>query len=80
MPRDRKTSPRDKEPQPATPRKGIDEKDSLCDDDDLLKAFDAWTYVFLHSHVSMTDPILQLQIEHDDLDYQWSRYLSTCVL
>lgn len=75
MPRDRKTSPRDKEPQPATPRKGIDEKDSLCDDDDLLKAFDAWTYVFLHSHVSMTDPILQLQIEHDDLDYQWSRYL-----
>ncbi|KAF9547940.1 hypothetical protein EC957_007453 [Mortierella hygrophila] len=74
MPRNRKTSLQHKKPQPATP-KDIDVKDSLYDNDDLLMAFDAWTYVFLHSHVSMTDPILQLQIEHDDLDYQWSRYL-----
>ncbi|KAF9118589.1 hypothetical protein BGX30_004481 [Mortierella sp. GBA39] len=73
MSRNRKTSLQGEKPQPATP-KDIDVKDSLCDNDDLLMAFDAWTYVFLHSHVSMTDPILQLQIEHDDLDYQWSRY------
>ncbi|KAF8945671.1 hypothetical protein BGZ47_002231 [Haplosporangium gracile] len=72
MPRNRKTSPRDK--QPAASSKDIDVTDSSSDEDILLKAFDAWTYVFLHSHVSMTDPILQLKIEHDDLDYQWGRF------
>ncbi|KAF9156076.1 hypothetical protein BG015_007379 [Linnemannia schmuckeri] len=72
MPRNRKTSPRDK--QPAASSKDIDVMDSSSDEDILLKAFDAWTYVFLHSYVSMTDPILQLKIEHDDLDYQWGRF------
>jgi hypothetical protein len=71
MARNRKTS-RDK--QPAVSSEDIDPTDSTSDEDLLLKAFDAWTYVFLHSHLSMTDPILQLRIEHDDLEYQWGRF------
>lgn len=75
MARNRKTSSRDT--QPAVSSEDINLKDSSSDEDLLLKAFDAWTYVFLHSHVSMTDPILQLRIEHDDLEYQWGRFTRT---
>ncbi|KAF9080245.1 hypothetical protein BGX23_002412 [Mortierella sp. AD031] len=45
------------------------------DEETLLNAFDAWTHVFLSSFVAMEDPIRQLRVEHDDLEYQWGRFL-----
>ncbi|KAG0365141.1 hypothetical protein BGX24_004256 [Mortierella sp. AD032] len=79
MPRNKKTSSREKQQrQQNSKNKGKDKdddmSDSQSDEDILLKAFDAWTHVFLHSYLSMDDPIQQLKIEHDDLEYQWGRF------
>ncbi|KAK3844464.1 MAG: hypothetical protein J3R72DRAFT_70915 [Linnemannia gamsii] len=79
MPRNKKTSSREKQQrQQNSKNKGKDKdddmSDSQSDEDILLKAFDAWTHVFLHSYLSMDDPIQQLKIEHNDLEYQWGRF------
>ncbi|KAF9905622.1 hypothetical protein EC991_001522 [Linnemannia zychae] len=91
MPRNKKTSPRERQQQQKTQQpqqaqltskskgKGKDKDDDLTDsqsdEDILLKAFDAWTHVFLNSYLSMDDPLQQLRIEHDDLEYQWGRFM-----
>ncbi|KAF9930598.1 hypothetical protein FBU30_000301 [Linnemannia zychae] len=57
-----------------------DVSSEIPSDESFLRAFEASIHVFLNSHLTMDNPLLQLKIEHEDLDSQWSRFLNRTTL
>ncbi|KAG0295764.1 hypothetical protein BGZ98_001237 [Dissophora globulifera] len=45
----------------------------VVSEEELHATIDTWNHVYLHSFMAMTDPVLQIQLEHGDLEAQWAR-------